>query len=577
MAVGSILLSFVLAIVIGISGVLAPGGGTALGASTTLTILSGDVQVSRDGGPFAAGTDGAVLGPGDVIRTAAGARAVLTYFEGSTVSIEPSSELAIQETSTSPDGGTVVVMTQNLGRTWHVVTKLITGGSRYEVRTPAATASVRGTAFEVGVVRDATGESQTAIITTEGAVAAAAPATPGDPAPEPVLVPAGFQTSAKASERKPAPPALAPEPERSVSVTVGSANSLVVDPLGRANGMKDGKLVIQTPGATVTMLAGTLQITLPNVPDGTLATHVSRTAGKPDFEVPVITTVQEKGKPTTLARDAVGPGATVSGLEVKKSSGDAAPTLRRVESEDEKKELKTPKARVEGPAVPGPATVFRPGLGGDPQVLARIVEERRGGAQRTAERGRNERDGEGEKEQGSGADGAAKGGFVPTLPFQAAPAADRQLEERKADAEKETKAAEQMQKAASEAQRVVTQTQADINRQQRQAAEQQARAAAQAQQAEQRRLELERQQKSAEQERLLKQAQEREREAKAAQEKAARELKEKEQKAKELEETQRRLKELEEKLKREREQQQQGPGSEKDRAPESKGGGNNKK
>lgn len=59
-----------LAIVIGISGVIAPGGGAALGASTTLTILDGEVLVSRAGGPFEIAQDGAVLGRGDAIRTA---------------------------------------------------------------------------------------------------------------------------------------------------------------------------------------------------------------------------------------------------------------------------------------------------------------------------------------------------------------------------------------------------------------------------------------------------------------------------------------------------------------------------
>src|SRR5687768_7297468 len=98
-SVGAVLMTFVLAMVIGVSGVIAPGGGAALGASTTLTIIGGDVQLSRQGAPFESATDGAILSPGDIIRTAVDARAVLTYFEGSTVAIEPSSELAIDEAS----------------------------------------------------------------------------------------------------------------------------------------------------------------------------------------------------------------------------------------------------------------------------------------------------------------------------------------------------------------------------------------------------------------------------------------------------------------------------------------------
>ena len=110
-------------------------------------------------------TDGEVLVAGDTVRTADGARAVLTYFEGSTVSVEPNTELTIETAASFTDGSTVVVMQQAFGRTWHVVTKLITGNSKYEVKTPASTASVRGTAFQV----ESDGE-RTTVTTTEGTV-----------------------------------------------------------------------------------------------------------------------------------------------------------------------------------------------------------------------------------------------------------------------------------------------------------------------------------------------------------------------------------------------------------------------
>ena len=467
--VGGIALSFVLAVVIGISGVIAPGGGTALGASTTLTILGGEVQVSRDGGAFVPAADGAIIGPGDVIRTSADSRAVLTYFEGSTVSVEPSSELAIDEASSSPDGSTVLVMTQNLGRTWHVVTKLITGGSRYEVRTPAATASVRGTAFAVGVAADASGKSVTEISTTEGAVAASAPPTTADPQPEPVVVAAGFQATATSGERTLQAPTPAPEPERKVTVTVGSANSLVVDPLGRSNGFKDGKLVLQTPGAQVIRTAGTLLITLPNLPDGKISTVVARPSdGSSSADVPVITTVQERGKPSTLVQDSVKPTETVSGIEMKKSGAgpDATPDVRRV-TEDEKKDLQTPKTVVEPPKLEPART--RPGLGGDPSVITRIVEESRAkaGESKAGQSG----DGESASKQRASESSASTSGdsgstprgqgFVQPLPFQGAPVgsetrltdAKREDDKKAEQAEAQRKAAEQLERAAENAKR----------------------------------------------------------------------------------------------------------------------------
>lgn len=459
-SVGGVLMSFVLAMVIGISGVIAPGGGAALGASTTLTIIGGDVQVSRQGAPFEAAVDGAILSPGDIIRTAVDARAVLTYFEGSTVAIEPSSDLAIDEAHASPDGSTVVVMTQSLGRTWHVVTKLISGGSKYEVRTPAVTASVRGTAFEVGVARQANGESTTAIFTAEGTVAAAAPATAQDPQPEPVVVPAGFQTSARSSERKPETPRLAPEPERKVTVNVSNDNSVVVDPLGRSNGYKDGKLVLQTPGAQVVKVDGKLTITLPNLPDGKLSTVVGRSSTTPKTDsgsksntnantspnapadppdVEVVTTVEERGKAPATVSETVKPAEQrVTGVEVKKSGPEpeATPNLRRV-TEDEKKDLKTPKTVVEPEKVDTEkqAPVFRPGLGADPKVVRKIVEERKPAAA--------------EKPVEPAQPNTAKSDdtFVPQLSFQGAPNAASQQRE---DAKKEEKRDEEVKKTETE-------------------------------------------------------------------------------------------------------------------------------
>jgi hypothetical protein len=64
-------------------------------------------------------TYGAILGPGDTVRTGTDARAVLTYFEGSTVEIEPDAERTIDTAHANPDGNTVIIMKQDLGETWH--------------------------------------------------------------------------------------------------------------------------------------------------------------------------------------------------------------------------------------------------------------------------------------------------------------------------------------------------------------------------------------------------------------------------------------------------------------------------
>src|SRR5256712_12307205 len=118
--------------------------GDARAARSTLSAVRGDVVVRHADGTVAPADEGDVIVAGDAIRTGSGALAEITYFEGSTVRIEADAELVVEKVSSSPDGGTVIAMWQAVGRTWHVVTKLITGGSPDGDRTPGAAAPVRG-------------------------------------------------------------------------------------------------------------------------------------------------------------------------------------------------------------------------------------------------------------------------------------------------------------------------------------------------------------------------------------------------------------------------------------------------
>lgn len=601
--VAGILLTFLFAMVIGVSGIAARGGAVALAASTTLTVIGGDVQVSHAGGAFASASDGEVLAPGDVIRTGPDTRAVLTYFEGSTVTIEPSSELAIEQALVEPNGDTIVVMAQNLGRTWHVVTKLITGGSRYEVRTPAATASVRGTAFEVAVERGATGGVRTTVIATEGVVAAAAPPTTADPMPEPVIVPAGSQTTAREGERRPDTPTLAPEPERRVTVNVGAVNALVVDPLGRANGFKDGKLVLQTPGAEVRTLAGTLVVTLPNVPDGRITTVVgSRTSDQDrrsaqrtperEIDVPVVTTVQERNSRRAVVQDNVRGSSQqpATGVEVKRSDGESAPELRQLDDE-EKRELPAPKVGKTPDPEPKRQPVFRPGLGEAGvvrQIAERSNEERaregaeakKAGEQRSEER--RSRAEENKAEETKTPEGGS--GFRPNIPLAPAPASSGKDDGQSADAKKAEESdritAQQLEKATSDAQRRTEEEQRRAEEARRRAEEERRRAEQQAAAAAEARLRAEQEKKRAEedaaraadaarrqaaQQEAAKQAEnarraeEQQREAQAAAERAAREAERKAEQEKKLEEAQRALERVLENLR-----ERQSSGSKKD-------------
>ena len=297
---------------------------SALQTAAVLTVISGDVQTRFGGSGFASATDGAVLYVGSTVRTSSDARAVITLFEGSTIELEPASDITIEE-ATTRSSSTIVQLAQSVGRSWHVVTHLTTADSRYEVRTPAATASVRGTAFEVAV-DDGLSGSSTTVTTTEGRVATADAAGSSE-----VLVTADQITTVRANTA-PEPPRSAPEAQRVVSVAVMSESSLVVDPLGRTNGFKDGKVFAQTPGARVHMQDGTIVVTLPNVPDGVFATTVAAGAS-----ATVSTTVTDRGEEPVTVSNAVEAGGAraTSGVELRKGSD--KPQIRSLTSDETQK------------------------------------------------------------------------------------------------------------------------------------------------------------------------------------------------------------------------------------------------
>jgi len=310
--------AFVAAIMLGATGALVPAGQAAASGASTLTILSGSVWIRHAGGDFGSAADGAVLVAGDSVMTGADARAVLTYFEGSTVEMEPGTELSIDAARSDPNGDTIIVMQQHLGMTWNVVTHLLTTGSRYEIHTSTATASVRGTQFTVAVAPDGT----TTETTTEGAVANSDAQGIGT-----VLTLPGQQTTTRKGEA-PSEPAPAPKTERTVTVTIGDPNALVVDTFGRANGLHHGKRILQTPGAQLRIVDGQLVVTLPGVPDGTITTHRARGGSVTDGSlVDVRTKVEDQGQPAVELTDSVAAGST-EGVGISERAGDA-PSLER--------------------------------------------------------------------------------------------------------------------------------------------------------------------------------------------------------------------------------------------------------
>ena len=131
-----------LALTAGSMAVFAPAD--ARTSITTLTVVDGLVLIRHGDADFTHAYEGEVVVAGATIRTKAGASAEITYVEGSSVRLESDAQLEVVGLSAKADGGPLIGIAQAIGRTWHVVAELFGGSTRYEMRTPTSTASVRG-------------------------------------------------------------------------------------------------------------------------------------------------------------------------------------------------------------------------------------------------------------------------------------------------------------------------------------------------------------------------------------------------------------------------------------------------
>jgi len=259
------LTAFVLGFVIVSTGIIAalfPAAAAA--SSSSLEVLDGIVALSHDGQTFVEGHDGDLVEQGEVVRTGENSHAVLTFFDGSTIEVEPNSELIVNTLKGTSAGDIVMEVQQNLGRSWHVVSRALTPNSKYEVRTPTSVASVRGTAFLVTV--DPGGGTN--VQTTDGRVHTNAGGVE-------VEVPPGFQTNVAPGGAPPDSPTPAPPPPSLVRIVLDpTPNAAVTDANGRTVGVLNGLPIRYVPGSTIEIVDGKLVITLPNPTLGRIDTHV---------------------------------------------------------------------------------------------------------------------------------------------------------------------------------------------------------------------------------------------------------------------------------------------------------------
>ena len=142
---------------------------------STLTILSiteGSVSVMKAGtASWIEAQVGMSLEPGDSVKTGDDSSAEITFFDGSTIELQPGTEIEIASLDISTDtGSTTIILEQIIGNTISRVIKLVDPASRYEVETPTGVVAVRGSAMQIHVIEDGT----TWIINLEGDIWAVA-------------------------------------------------------------------------------------------------------------------------------------------------------------------------------------------------------------------------------------------------------------------------------------------------------------------------------------------------------------------------------------------------------------------
>jgi len=169
-----IALALIVAVVGGLflTGALPPSSPSpAVVSECTLTTATGRVDIQIAGLPvWVEGYAGIPLEAGTRVRTASGSQAILTFAEGSTIELEPGSELEILQVAHAEGQHASVVLKQWSGITLSHVTKKTDLDSSYEIHTPYAYASVRGTLFLTRV----DDKGSTSVQTIEGVVAVGA-------------------------------------------------------------------------------------------------------------------------------------------------------------------------------------------------------------------------------------------------------------------------------------------------------------------------------------------------------------------------------------------------------------------
>jgi hypothetical protein len=128
----------------------------AVSAAGTLTVYQPLTSTSHDGTSYTRAVTGAVIRGGDWVKTDASGRAAVTLPDGTITRLASNTALQLDSAHFTRSGNMHdVKLVQQVGRTFTNVQHLVSGSS-FDVQGKSATASVRGTKFEVYIKPDGT-------------------------------------------------------------------------------------------------------------------------------------------------------------------------------------------------------------------------------------------------------------------------------------------------------------------------------------------------------------------------------------------------------------------------------------